>query len=35
MIQVQPFTGAASAERVVSSSEGFCEREHVYCHPPG
>ena len=35
MIQVQPFTGAASAERVVPSSEGFCDREHVYCHPLG
>jgi predicted phosphodiesterase len=34
MIQVQPFTGAASAERVVSASEAFCEREHVYCHQP-
>jgi predicted phosphodiesterase len=34
LIQVQPFTGAASAERVVPSSQAFCERQHVDCHPP-
>jgi predicted phosphodiesterase/ribosomal protein L30/L7E len=34
LIQVQPFTGAATAERVVPSSQAFCERQHVDCHPP-
>ena len=34
LIQVQPFTGAATAERVVTSSQAFCERQHVNCHPP-
>ena len=34
LIQAQPFTGAASAERVVPSSQPFCERQHVICHPP-
>ena len=34
LIQVQPFTGAATAERVVPSSQAFCERQHVNCHPP-
>ena len=34
LIQVQPFTGAATAERVVPASEAFCERQHVNCHPP-
>ena len=34
LIQVQPFTGAATAERVVPSSRAFCERQHVNCHPP-
>ena len=33
LIQVQPFTGAATAERVVPSSQAFCERQHVVCHP--
>jgi predicted phosphodiesterase len=35
LIQVQPFTGAATAERVVTSSQSFCQRQHVNCHPPG
>jgi predicted phosphodiesterase len=35
LIQVQPLTGAANAERVVPSSQAFCERQHVRCHPPG
>jgi predicted phosphodiesterase len=34
LIQVQPFTGAATAERVVTSSQAFCERQRVDCHPP-
>ncbi len=33
LIQVQPFTGAANAERIVTSSRTFCERQHVNCHP--
>jgi hypothetical protein len=34
LVQVQPFTGAATAERVVPSSQAFCERQHVRCHSP-
>jgi predicted phosphodiesterase len=34
LIHVQPFTGAATAERVVPSSQAFCERQRVDCHPP-
>jgi predicted phosphodiesterase len=34
LIQVQPFTGAATAERVVPVSQTFCERQHVNCHAP-
>ena len=32
LIQVQPFTGAADAERVVPASHGFCDRQRVHCH---
>jgi hypothetical protein len=34
LIQVEPLTGAANAERVVPSSRVFCQRERVHCHPP-
>ena len=35
LIQVQPFTGAATAERIVPASQAFCERQDVICHPQG
>lgn len=35
LITVQPFTGASSAERVVPSSDAFCEAPRVTCDPPG
>ena len=34
LIQTQPFTGAATAERVVPSIQVFCDRQNVICHPP-
>jgi hypothetical protein len=35
LIQVQPFTGAATAERLVPSSQAFCTRQYVICHTSG
>jgi hypothetical protein len=35
LIHVQPFTGAATAERLVPSSQAFCERRYVNCHSSG
>ncbi len=33
VIQVQPYTGAATADRVVRSSQMFCDREMCTVRP--
>jgi predicted phosphodiesterase len=35
LVQVEPLSGAASAERVIPASPEACERERVHCHEDG
>ena len=35
LVQVEPLSGAASAERIVPASPESCERERVHCHDEG
>jgi predicted phosphodiesterase len=35
LVQVEPLSGAASAERIVPASRESCERERVHCHDEG
>jgi hypothetical protein len=35
LVQVEPLSGAASAERIIPALPEACEREHLHCHDQG